>query len=62
MDDLHWLRAPREPGMFKTNYNMVARFLKDPCNLDKIVVVSIQVRAKNSIISCGVDAGHEPIR
>ncbi len=28
----------------------------------RLVVVSIYVRAKNSTVPCGVDAGHEPMR
>ncbi len=62
MDDLHWLRILREPGVLKTGSNMVDSFVKDPCNFNMIVVVSIHVRAKNSVIPCGVDAGHRPMR
>ncbi len=36
MDDLHWSRLPIEPGVLKSGSNMVARFFKDLCNLEKI--------------------------
>ncbi len=38
MDDLHWSWIPREPGVLKTGSNMVASFVKDPCNLNKVSV------------------------
>ncbi len=36
MDDWHWLRIPREPGVLKMGSNMLASLLKDPCNLHKV--------------------------
>ncbi len=37
-------------------------FLKTHAILTRLVVVSIQVRENDSIIPCGVDTGHGPIR
>ncbi len=36
IDDLHWSRIPREPGVLKMGSNMVTNFVKDLCNLNKI--------------------------
>ncbi len=62
MDDLHWSKVPREPCLLKMGSSMVDRYLKIHAILTRLVVVSIQVRAKNSSIPCGVDVGHGPIR
>ncbi len=35
MDNLHWFRVPKEPGILKTGSNVVARFFNDLCDFDK---------------------------
>ncbi len=62
MDDLHWPRVPREPGVLKIDSNMVSRFFQDFCNVDKVSRGINTSESKNSTIPCSVDAGHEPIK
>ncbi len=62
MDDSHGFRIPGKPGVFKASSDMVTSLIKDACNFNEIGGGVNAVRAKNSTVPYGVDAGHGPMR